>query len=233
MGISRNSIAYSSVALVTLLTTLPAFGQNSLATTSASPALGNVEVKPGDYSKQQASYQAYDTTGNVALSKTAIASSTIAGYPTIHAIEYINDGFYGNGSSWISASENSWIMIDLGKTFRIDALSFGRDRLNHFDDRDPGRFSIDVATEADSYSTVFNSSMFSNYSGYIIGNETWKASFGDTAARYVKVSFQAGGVAVDEIQIFAVTPVPEPETYAMFMAGLGLLGFMAKRKKSV
>ena len=28
-------------------------------------------------------------------------------------------------------------------------------------------------------------------------------------------------------------PVPEPETYAMMMAGLGLLGFMAKRKKSV
>jgi hypothetical protein len=27
--------------------------------------------------------------------------------------------------------------------------------------------------------------------------------------------------------------VPEPETYAMMMAGLGLLGFMAKRKKSV
>ena len=27
------------------------------------------------------------------------------------------------------------------------------------------------------------------------------------------------------------TPVPEPETYAMLLAGLGLLGFMAKRRK--
>jgi len=25
--------------------------------------------------------------------------------------------------------------------------------------------------------------------------------------------------------------VPEPETYAMLMAGLGLLGFMARRRK--
>ena len=30
----------------------------------------------------------------------------------------------------------------------------------------------------------------------------------------------------------ATSPVPEPEIYAMFMAGLGLMGFMARRRKS-
>ena len=29
----------------------------------------------------------------------------------------------------------------------------------------------------------------------------------------------------------SVSPVPEPETYAMMMAGLGLVGFMARRRK--
>lgn len=34
-------------------------------------------------------------------------------------------------------------------------------------------------------------------------------------------------------QLFgAVTPVPEPETYAMLMAGLGLIGVMARRRKA-
>jgi uncharacterized protein YjiK len=32
-------------------------------------------------------------------------------------------------------------------------------------------------------------------------------------------------------QLIVLTPVPEPETYAMLMAGLGLLGFATRRKK--
>lgn len=36
-----------------------------------------------------------------------------------------------------------------------------------------------------------------------------------------------------EFRAYALTPVPEPETHAMMIAGLGLLGFIARRRKSV
>ena len=38
--------------------------------------------------------------------------------------------------------------------------------------------------------------------------------------------------ALDNLQVATVTQVPEPESYAMFMAGLALMGFIARRRKN-
>ena len=35
-----------------------------------------------------------------------------------------------------------------------------------------------------------------------------------------------------EVTNFTITPVPEPETYALMLAGLGAVGFVARRRKS-
>ena len=45
--------------------------------------------------------------------------------------------------------------------------------------------------------------------------------------------FRFGGDKADQFYISSLTvsAVPEPETYAMLLAGLGLLGFMARRRK--
>jgi hypothetical protein len=39
------------------------------------------------------------------------------------------------------------------------------------------------------------------------------------------------GVGPDNFEISGVMAVPEPETYAMLLAGLGLLGFIGRRAK--
>ena len=43
---------------------------------------------------------------------------------------------------------------------------------------------------------------------------------------------QANNIITGEMHAFLLTPVPEPETYALFMAGLGLMGFIARRRKN-
>lgn len=47
-------------------------------------------------------------------------------------------------------------------------------------------------------------------------------AYGDGTARFID-----GGIASAAV----LTPVPEPETYAMLLAGLGLMGFVARRRQ--
>jgi len=42
----------------------------------------------------------------------------------------------------------------------------------------------------------------------------------------------AGVLNIASPEVSNITPVPEPETYAMLLAGLGLMGFMARRRKN-
>ena len=41
----------------------------------------------------------------------------------------------------------------------------------------------------------------------------------------------AGKVLIDDLYLGVVTPVPEPESYAMMLAGLGGLGFLIRRRR--
>lgn len=41
---------------------------------------------------------------------------------------------------------------------------------------------------------------------------------------------QRGGIS--NVALYSTTPVPEPETYALLLAGLGIVGFMARRRKT-
>jgi hypothetical protein len=63
---------------------------------------------------------------------------------------------------------------------------------------------------------------------------TDNGAFVDVALNGTALSFltsQSGGAGMVGFGGAVTIPVPEPETYAMLLAGLGLLGFMARRRK--
>jgi len=143
----------------------------------------------------------------------AVAKDTSHGDGGIHQPGFVNDGLYGPGASWVSNSPNSWIKIDLGKATTINTVTFGRHRLGQINDRDPGQFVIAVALSDDvyadgnsnndnrEYTPVFNSDQ-AGFKGTISGAETVTVQFNSLMARYVKITFEKAGTAIDEVEVF-------------------------------
>lgn len=147
----------------------------------------------------------------------AVAKDTLPGYSMIHQAANANDGVYGPGASWISNSAYSWIKIDLGGARTINTITFGRDRLGNLNDGDPGQFIIAVALVDDvyadgnsqndsmEYKQVYNSEE-AGFDGIISGPETIEATFAPVRARFIKITFENAGTAVDEIEAFMLQP---------------------------
>jgi hypothetical protein len=197
-------------------------GVRQVKTTSGSSAQeAKIICKPGFdpphcLAKEFAKEQDLTYPGN-GLARPAVAKDTIPGYDKIHRAAYVNDGLYGPGASWISNSPNSWIKIDLGTTTKINTVTFGRDRLGQLNDRDPGQFVIALALSDDVYADgnssndereyvpVFISKLV-GFDGTVAGAETVTAQFNERKARYIKITFENQGVAIDEVEVFFRQP---------------------------
>ena len=89
--------------------------------------------------------------------------------------------------------------------------------------------SVSLYREAGDADTLLGSYSFDGTTG-----STWHTTMGLTAGSYY---YQITGNATGSHGGFysitsTVTPVPEPETYAMLLAGLGVVGSLYRRRKS-
>jgi hypothetical protein len=147
----------------------------------------------------------------------AVAKDTMTGSGSVHKAAYVNDGLYGPGASWVSNSRNSWIKIDLGKVTKINTITFGRDRLGELNGHNPGQFVVSLAisdnvyadgnnsNDVREYRPVFNSE-HAGFSGTISGAETVAVQFTPQETRYIKITFENKGTAIDEVEAFLAQP---------------------------
>jgi len=75
----------------------------------------------------------------------------------------------------------------------------------------------------DASSSVSNMGWISKTFGFVATSSSTTLIFAST------ITVGAAGLALDNVSVAAA--VPEPEIYAMLLAGLGLLGFAARRRK--
>ena len=132
----------------------------------------------------------------------------------VHKAAYVNDG--RGGASWVSNSADSWIKIDLGQVTTINTVSLQKGSAGSHTENNPGQFVIavavsDVYADGDSsedfveYAQVFRSEE-TGFSGTVSEEETIKTQFSPVQARFVKITFERAGAAIEEVGVFMVQP---------------------------
>lgn len=154
--------------------------------------------------------------GNLAPSGTAFSQNEIGVEP--HATADINDGVYGNASSWIGASAQSFAGIRLASATEIDRVAFGRDQTGEFADRSLGRYTVqftnvanpDASTPDTAWTTLGQLDYQSATDApFAIPSQRHLFRFPAVVATGLRIVVDAGFasfIALDEVEIYRGAP---------------------------
>jgi autotransporter-associated beta strand protein/T5SS/PEP-CTERM-associated repeat protein len=150
--------------------------------------------------------------GNLSSTGTAFAKDVIGVAP--HAIAGINNGSFGNASSWIGGSVDSFVGINLGGSKSLDHIAFGRDNTGEFTDRSLGRYTLQYTTAANpnastpdaSWTTIGIMDYMSSAPGLFANpSERHLFRFPAVTATGVRLLVPAGA-AIDELELYLAQP---------------------------
>jgi mono/diheme cytochrome c family protein len=121
-----------------------------MATSQLEPCIDELEVFSTD-----------DNT-NLALAsaggKPSASSVYAGGSSSLHRLEHVNDGRYGNARSWISSEPGSgWVQIELAQSSTIDRVVWARDREGGYRDRLATQYEIAVSDDGHEWRKVATS----------------------------------------------------------------------------
>ncbi len=152
----------------------------------------------------------------------------------------ILDGDYGatgnSGlNSWNAGGYSGYVQVNLGNVYVLEHIELygGYPYANNF--------SLQLSSDGANWATVHSGSFHDepglthdgvNSPGHVkYGAEIDVADINAQYVRYSASSAQWAYLYEMDVQGHAVAaPVPEPETYALLLAGLGLVGFAARRR---
>ena len=163
--------------------------------------------------------------GSSATFSAHIVDSVSPGYDS----EYITGITYsfssGDGQTRSGTLSGLWTSaLDLSATFNYGSIgSYAPYFTSTVNTTDQYHYWVDTSYFANSgywYSCGFLSSCWQNTSHWVYQGYT----------QYNQTNLQSATSSSTSLNV-AAAPIPEPETYAMMLAGLGLLGFMARRRK--
>ncbi len=166
--------------------------------------------------------------GATAFAKDLINAGGFAAHQTAH----LNDGVYGNANSWIGDTDGTFAGVDLGGEFVIDSIAFGRDNTGQFADRVLGNITVQYTDVANPDENTASSDWitldvltFDGASPALRHEFDLDGLVTATGIRLITADGGlAGGMAIDELEVFGTAPVvPEPASI-MIWSLLGLIG---------
>lgn len=238
-----------------LTSTLTACAALILLSVGVSPV---ANAAPWTFFSSGTIYEGYDTTGvfgNISADLTGQTySQLITLDPTTYSVQY-NDGFTQSGYGSLTGTVTTTITVNsVSQTFTwdlSDPSSYGNAYLHNpltqslsgFDEAAQYQAGLltdgrtlnsqsGVASYANSLNLGLNYDQVWSYNTQSndIGGWSFFDLYSDPTQLYQTTYFR-GNASFTSINAPITAAVPEPETYAMTLAGLGLVGFMARRRK--
>lgn len=152
---------------------------------------------------------------NLAIGKTAFAKDVIGVAP--HTIAKVNDGHYGNASSWIADSLDSFIGINLGSTpVTVRYVAFGRDNDGIQTTRVAGTYTLQFTTVPNPSAATPDSSWTSfpplEYPGSIPSparRHLYALGPVEATGLRLKLASTGIGIGIDELELYEHAPAAQ------------------------
>lgn len=156
---------------------------------------------------------------NVALATMGAKVSASGTFPgsSIHRLEHVNDGKYGNERSWISDEKGrGWVLVELPEEVTVHRIAWSRDRQGVYADRLATAYTIEAGPSLDAMRQVVSRLPLRS----AVSPRLTVDRFRPVAAKRLRFTILASNSTepcLDELEVF--TAGPQPRNVALASAG--------------